>query len=442
MALLIDTDWELLEVGAPEERACFAAIGIFSGQLCLTQAEDILVNRVRRRVHLSAYKLAEWLAWNWWRLRWEPRSQAMDWKLSHNMTTIGDGYVWPNITIISDGERIVLITEQTERRPTEPIRYIVDSAVVLRAVEYEGAISRFLESVQEQLRAERIETTNLDKIWSEVRAERAEPGIAKRRQLEALLGFDPDEADPALIERLVGDADTLGEDSVRELAATSLGGGKVPTFEYFRGQAAEIGFDVQPNDAVRLGRDVWLPKIGEVAAWQRGVEAAQRLRVQEHLGLEPISNKKLAEMSGTTSTSLEHSANGLDISFAIDRPGEASRLVLRSKWGTGRRFELARILGDRIASGSSGRLRPATRTHTYRQKLQRSFSAELLCPFDGIEDLLKGNYSEENQEECAQYFQVSPLTVRNILVNHRRIDREDLNYTKFIDCDSFGDFHI
>ena len=36
----------------------------------MTEAEDAFVKRVRKEVYLSAYRLAEWLAWNWWRLRW------------------------------------------------------------------------------------------------------------------------------------------------------------------------------------------------------------------------------------------------------------------------------------------------------------------------------------------------------------------------------------
>jgi len=82
--LAIEADWEVLQDGTPEERACFAAIGIRYGKLWLTQADDAFVNRVRDKVHLSAYRLAEWFAWNWWRLRWEPQSRAVDWALAHH----------------------------------------------------------------------------------------------------------------------------------------------------------------------------------------------------------------------------------------------------------------------------------------------------------------------------------------------------------------------
>ena len=111
--------------GPPEEQACFGAVGICFNDIWLTQAEDAFIKRLREKVHLSAYKLAEWIAWNWWRLRWEPRTRSNDWALAHHMTTIGGGFVWPNITIISDGHRIVLITKPTGSRPAEPLHYIV-----------------------------------------------------------------------------------------------------------------------------------------------------------------------------------------------------------------------------------------------------------------------------------------------------------------------------
>src|ERR1700733_13990233 len=135
----INVDWEPLDQGAAEERAFFAAIGIQAYGIWLTEGLDALSNSVKKAPRLSAYHLAEWMAWNWWRLRWEPRStKASNWLSSHRMTTIGSGYIWPNITIFSDGERIALISKPTEERPQTPFRYIADVAAVLQAPEFES----------------------------------------------------------------------------------------------------------------------------------------------------------------------------------------------------------------------------------------------------------------------------------------------------------------
>ena len=76
---------------------------------------------------LSAYHLAEWLAWNWWRLRWEPVSITADWVFAHRLATVGGGYVWPNVRIFSDGERTALIAKPTPQRANTPFRYISDA---------------------------------------------------------------------------------------------------------------------------------------------------------------------------------------------------------------------------------------------------------------------------------------------------------------------------
>ncbi len=428
MCLSIDADWQRLDAGSPEDRACFALVGIKVDNSCLTEAENAFVGQIQKAVPLSAYRLAEWLAWNWWRLRWEPRSGRRDWALAHSLGTIGGGYVWPNVTVASDGERIFVLAKPTRPHPAEPLRYIAHIPAVVGAAAFEDGIDRFVDRVCDRLRAERVGETNLDHIWDAVQQERADPEASKRRILEALLGHDPDEADPALIERLIADAERLGQNAVNEIAADDGKSGTVVTADGLRKIAATHGAEARPGEAVRLSPSVGLTPIGRGPAWLRGVEAAQALRRQEQLGASSISNNRLAELAGVPAGMLaaERRRDSAPLSFALDDGPATGRVVLRSRWETGQRFELARLLGDRLAYASGERLLPATRTYTYRQKLQRSFGAELLCPFEPLEDMLAGDYSEESFETAAAHFNVSPLTVRTLLVNHRRIDRDDL----------------
>ncbi len=429
--LFIEADWETIERGTAQERACFSALGIRYSHVWLSEAQDNFVNRVRQKPHLSAYRFAEWLAWNWWRLRWEPYTRMPDWALAHRMTTIGGGFIWPNITIFSDGERVTLLVKPTQPVPQEPLRYIADLAAVVRAREFENSIDRFLELVIGKLRAENIDNTNLEQIWDSVRAERADPTAFTRRRFEAMLGCDPDEANEVTIERLVADSESLGEKAMNEIAAHKTKTGDVLSAEQLHQAATANGYDAMPGNAVKLDAKVNLSPVGQVPAWKRGAEAAQALRSQEHLGAAPISNDKLADMMGVTPDIIsERSASpelSFELDFELDDDGERSgRIVLRSKWEDGQRFGLSRLLGDRLAGDGDGRLFPATRAYTYRQKIQRAFAAEFLCPFDAVEDMLHGDYSSESIEDVAKHFAVSELTVRTLLVNHGRIDREDL----------------
>ena len=425
----ISLEWEALDSGPPEERACFAAIGIQAHSIWLTEGLDLLTNSVRKAPRLSTYHLAEWIAWNWWRLRWEPRSTVIrDWSSSHRLSTIGGGYIWPNITVFSDGERIALIASPTEERPQTPFRYLADAAAVIQASEFEAGIDSFVEQVLERLRAEQIAESNLQTIWQSVLDERRTPAIARARKLEALSGHDPDECDPNILKQLIVDSDALGADAIDEIAADRSKSGTIPTAQELRDIAATSGYDTSPRDVARLAAGSGLPRLGQVPAWRLGAAAANALREQERLDGRPLSNDRLASMAGIGSAVLADKKSGENISFALDHNTKQGRVVFRSKWQTGRRFELARILGDRVARQQNSRLIPATRSYTYRQKLQRSFAAEFLSPFEAVDEMLAGDYSTECQQEVAEHFDVSPMTVRTLLVNHKRIERDTLDF--------------
>jgi len=77
-----------------------------------------------------------------------------------------------------------------------------------------------------------------------------------------------------------------------------------------------------------------------------------------------------------------------------------------------------------MAESQEGRLFPATKTYTYRQKVQRAFATEFLCPLKAASGIMDGDFSSESQEEVANYFNVSPLLVETLLVNNGLIDRD------------------
>jgi hypothetical protein len=425
MSWTISAKWEALEFGPPEERACFGELSVKAHNINFTEGYDAIVKRLRDGPLVSIYDFAEWVAWNWWRLRWEPRSKAPDWDFAHKMSTIGSGYIWPNITLFSDGERIAVISRATLERPQTPYRFLTDNAAVLPATDFQTEVDRFIDEVLQRLEMEKVSETNLQKIWKDVLIERSSLELSQKRRLEALLGCEPDEANSAIIGRLLEDAKLLGSAAIDEVAAEHGQSGEIVTADAFNSIASEKGFDASPQSVIRLTGALVAAK-EQKPAWRIGAEAAKLVREQERLGRDPVSSRRLAEMAGVSSDIITNHKNDPSMSFALDTSFTAGKVVLRSKWDTGRRFELARLIGDRITNSSTSKLFPATRSYTYRQKLQRSFAAELLCPFDAVEDLLAGDYSPENLQEVAAHFDVSELTVRTLLVNHGRIEREDL----------------
>jgi len=417
---------ERLDEGSDEERPCFGLFSIRRGAIELTAGLDHFTSAYRSGPLVSGYHVGEWFAWNWWRLRYEPRSSASEWWRAHTMTAIGEGYSWPNLTIHSDGVRTVLVAKASARADAKPFRYLGALPVVVPSIEFQEAVDAFIPRLLARLRDQRVPKSNLDRLWGEVLSERADPALAKRRRLEALLGRDADEGEDGAVESLISDAALIGDDAVSELAAERANGGMLLTAANIEEIAERNGIDASPRDAVRLSDPTARKFDPSAPAWRVAYAAARSLRGEQRLGEEPITDARLAKMAGVGKSVLERDASGPPVSFALDRDASSGRVVLRSRFKAGRRFELARLLADRVAAPGGGRLRLATRAYTYRQQMQRAFAAELLSPFEAVEARLAGDYSTEAQDDAAAHFQVSPLTIRTLLVNHKRLDREEL----------------
>lgn len=421
----LTADWETLNEGSPEEIACFAQVRITLNNVFLSEGHDPFVGRVRKASLLSAYHLAEWFAWNWWRLRWEPNGPGAGWRFAHAMPTIGEGYVWPNATIFPDGERVTIAARPSNPADEFAVRYINEYVGAVPAAEFEGGVERFILQVMGQLDAVGLRDTNLQRIWADLELERRDGELSRYRRLEAMLGHDPEEGPQELIRQLLADEARIGVEGARELAAEIAKGGRPLVAGELIDLAHQIGTPTDLRDAVRLHDRVATAR-GDTPAWQVGQRAARAVRQQIGNHNEPLSNRQLADLIAISPEVLASPAGRAPLSFSFrDDPARAN-IVLRSRWETGRRFDLARLVGDVVASGQSGPLIPATHSATYRQKLQRAFAAELLSPFEAVDEMMRGDYSDERQEEVAEHFTVSPLTIRTMLVSHRKLDWDEV----------------
>jgi len=440
--LTISLSSERLASGSAEERATFGLFSMMANGHPLTAGEDADQRELRYGPRVSGYPVAEWVAWNWWRLRWEGErpareSAASRWDFAHRMSAIGEGYAWPNIAIYSDGLRSFLTSEASGSPETALFRYVGAKRQAVPADSLESVFDGFLEDILRRLGAAEIRETNLHHLWNDLREERDAPDIARFRKLEAQLGCEPDEADEAAIRRRLDDAKKLGEASLGEIAADAALDADALDVMMQASDIADItkrqGFEANPNDAIRLGDAPEMPQPGRVEAWDLGELCAKRIRAQESLAGHPVSTGKLLEFAGSAKDAIpDQNGQVPKISFALDLDRDKGRALvyLRSKWEAGRRFELARLIGDRLfqdqISQCEDPLFPATRTRSYRQKMQRAFAAELLSPFDVVNDMMEGDYSsDEKQSQVAEHFNVSEMMVRTQLLNNHRIDRSD-----------------
>lgn len=429
---------ENLVYESTEERATYGLFSVTANDHLLTEGVEVDKQELRHGPYVSGYPIADWLAWNWWRLRWEvgqpsDENAVRRWNFAHRMSTIGEGYAWPNITIFSDGVHSSLFSTPSRSPETSLFRYIGASGQTVPAVSLETAIDGFVEDILTRLERAGIRESNLHGLWNELKTERAHPELTRFRRLEAQLGYDPDEAEEAAIRLRLDDAPRLGEEALGEIAADATlddnALSNMMTASDFENIARRNSFEANPNDAITLSDNTNLLQPGQVEAWRWGEQAAQAIRAQERLDGEPVSETTLAGFAGSVSQAISSQRwHSCKISFALDCD-DGTRVSLRSRRQTGKRFDLARLIGDRLLqtqrSAPAEPLSPATRASSYRQKAQRAFAAEFLSPFAFVEEMLGGDYSEEKQNEVADHFDVSPMTIQTQLVNHRRISLDD-----------------
>ena len=434
VGLAIDLTPHFLDEGPDYERAAFGLLEIKASShpltTCISNDSDGLL--YRGGPYVSGYHLAEWLVWNWWRLRWEPgpailANSTVDWCMAHCLTSVGEGYLWPDITFSADEFKCIITSERFIESGAPSFSYLGASPVTIDSVELERAIGEFVSSVLGILEEAALSNTNLQVSWADLAYERNDPESARFRRFEAMLGFDPDQTDAARIESWLNDASVLGENALAELATGATG--KMMSAKQIKEETESLAFDMNTNDAFQAAHLIPMPWGGPVA-WRFGVDAANAVRQQAGLSNLPINNSRLAELAGISAETLESDRCTNSLSWVFHGSGDASQIVLRSGWQSSRRFDVARLIGDRLFGGSMAgppeSLSPATRSHSYRQKAQRSFAAELLSPWPTVRDMLGDDLSQENQEQVADHFGVSPVAIGTLLVNNDRIGRDNL----------------
>ncbi len=423
---------ELLGEGPDYERAAFGRLEIAAGDQMLAALVDAYDGRRNYQPgpYVSGYHFAEWLVWNWWRLRWEPRSSvdkpsSFEWDLAHRMADIGEGYLWPNITISCDGFQCDLISERSHEQDTPLFAYIGAPPITVPAMELENAVDQFVDLVLRRLADAGITMTNLQTLWNDLSTERNDREVARFRRIEALMGFEPDETDEALIESWIKDVQRLGENALDELATGATE--SMLSAQHITDTTALVGFDMNTNDALRLDYPLGI-QWGQAAAWRMGVTAANAVRQQAGLSDQPVTDSRLADLAGMSASALTSGQCSNSLSWVFRPTQNSPRIALRPRRNTGRRFDVARLIGDRLFSDSAFTpaepLSPATRSYSYRQKAQRAFAAELLSPWETVRAMLEDDYSPENQEQVAEHFAVSPLTISTLLVNNEGHGRD------------------
>ncbi len=424
----IGAKWSPGGDGAPELSHTAAFLRIEIGGKLVTRNEDEWSQSLREDVRLSAYPLALWLASSWWRLRWEPEPGAprLSWRMAHHMAAAGYGFLWPRLTLASDGEAIEAVSRPSATGCMEPVRYLADFRDAIRATAFERAVDRFMNLTLARLEATGVTKTELYDLWAEVLEERSDPGLSSYRKLEAQLGFEPDDAPAELMKRLAGLSDEIGSGAVGELAPACAGDRPEFLLEELLSFGKSGGTEGSVAAPVALHALLDDTEYKDSEPWVRGRLLAEKARQIWGLGGEPISDARLADLMGVPGQTFAKRAvmpSRPQIGLAI-RHDERLRLLFHRRNRPGRRFEAARFMVDHVVSPPEERWLLSAGTGTARQKVQRAFAAEFLCPFGALEEFLADDYSAETIEDAGDHFGVSGLAVKSQLANHGRIPHD------------------
>lgn len=414
--------WDNAEHDSLEVCKTVGSLKIVVGPRSLTRNEDGWSQTVKQTTRVSAYPLALWLAASWWRLRWEPlptgRQAPTSWRMAHELSASGYGFLWPQIVFACDGKNMQLWSVPTRSESEQPVHYLADRREGVPIESFVEAVDNFIDFVLDRLDGVGCVAPDLRNLWKEIQAEREDAEIAEYRRIEAMLGFDPDDLSSNVVERFADLGGKIGSSVLGEIVSVCSSPNPITQLSRINEVAEMQGISGNfslPEIVTAENDSVYQPP------WVRGQQLAHAVRGAVGMNGEAISDRDLsglAEIPEEQAINAPPSTERLPVGIAIRQESGNLKFVFRKRNRAGRRFELARLLCDHLLSAPTDRWLPATDTKTIRQKWQRAFAAEFLCPINSLVARLGDDFSDDAVEEAADHFGVSERTITSQLVNH------------------------
>lgn len=378
------------------------------------------------KLRIPIAPLAFWFAEHWWRLRWEPRMSlpSDSWRMAHEMSAIGHGHAWPHVTIWGDRDRVMLVSRADSPGIAGPVRFLTNAVVFTAGHDFETALDRFLE--QAIGLSPPADRADLKVLVEALGHERSNIEISRWRRLEAVSGFDPDDAPEASISSLCELEARYRSEDVEEAAAAAPGASAALTLADTL-DAARHAEPVDFGGSLRATRIV-RQHVDRLQPWMLAENAASELRRNLALGAGPLINPTLGELAGVRARIFDNYITTHRRAYALRLSASASKstVLLTARWAQDRRFQIARAIGDAIWTDNS-ELGPISNLSSSRQKFQRAFAAALLCPEEGLREYLGSEEPEDADiAAAAQHFHVNEKTVRTVLVNKHLMERQRL----------------
>lgn len=207
---------------------------------------------------------------------------------------------------------------------------------------------------------------------------------------------------------------TAGAEAANEMTVACAGAAPLQQLE----QILQFSRSSEPIGQFQVSGTTIASKPGLKLPWIAGWELAKAARSHLSLGDGPLSDDTISDLLGIGKEHLKASTEGARPTVGLACTEQAGRMkfLFHKPTREARRFEAARFLADHLASMPEGNWIAVTDTATARQKQQRAFATEFLCPIDALVEHLP-DYSSGAIEDAAEHFGISEKAVENHLIN-------------------------
>ena len=341
------------------------------------------------------------------------------------MGAVGNGYLWPDIEISGGEDTVRIHAAPILAEPTSRFRFLYGLDQSVSAEDFEDAVKRFVKSVTMRLNYPILhwpaDVRKLSTAWEDLEREMQNREATFLRSLEARMGFDPEEADGNLLARLKALTRDVGNGAIEEVATASKHAA-LWDLETLLEMIHTSGTLLTLGPPISLSETVVDYNRTSSRPWEQGVELARAARHKWQVGDDELDDGQLAEICGVQGDWIREGADTLGpMPAGLRDPSRigALRVTLQKRHPNGRRFALARIIGDHIMAASTERLLPITNSRTQRQRFQRAFATELLCPIESLKEFVENRGPDDDLlDDASIRYQVSPMLIERSLIKN------------------------
>ena len=418
MTLAFAWEWESApNVAAPELRATWSTLQIDVGDVTATLVDEPgHRSGLRRRINVPTYPLAEWVAYNWWRII-SPTARG---SCGFRLAGAGDGFVWPDLTLTS-GPGYVLAHLQKSARRDAPIRFLSSGEILLSPHQTQFELRRFVDATVQQLTEAGVAGTPLQDEWSAINT--SDEDVASFCRTAAALDIDPYDITGRQTELVLAMGEGIRDSALLAEVAAATGEELAPSaLEWLNAALSQISSaSPAPHVAIPflpLPFDNWSPP------WLEGYGRARRFRslleMSPETRLDVQDLVEVAEVPTAAPVGFSGLARGTGDETTVAVGSHTSR--------NAQRFVAARAIGRRTFDESTGPLLLTWRDE-YVAKVERAFAAELLAPAEGLAKFLKdasadGSLSDESVGAAARKYGVDLRVVQHQVENQLKFGDE------------------